>query len=123
MFSFLPLFYCLMGAIFLHEAAHPKGPEPPPVFVGWLFIGFGILLFLVGIAFAICVILSGRFISQRRRYWYIFVLACIELLFFPFGMVLGVFTIIVLSRDSVRECFGIVGNSLAPGKSGTKPTR
>jgi hypothetical protein len=33
-------------------------------------------------------------------------MACIECLFLPFGTILGVFTIIVLSRESVKELFG-----------------
>jgi hypothetical protein len=33
-------------------------------------------------------------------------MACIQCAFFPFGIVLGVFTIIVLSRESVKGVFG-----------------
>jgi hypothetical protein len=32
-------------------------------------------------------------------------MACIECLFIPFGTILGVFTIIVLSRESVKTLF------------------
>jgi hypothetical protein len=33
------------------------------------------------------------------------VMACIECLFVPFGTILGVFTIVVLSRESVSVLF------------------
>jgi hypothetical protein len=35
----------------------------------------------------------------------VFVIACIECLFMPFGTILGVFTLIVLSRESVKKLF------------------
>jgi len=34
-------------------------------------------------------------------------MACIECLFMPFGTVLGVFTILVLVRESVKQLFGV----------------
>jgi hypothetical protein len=109
LFSFFPLFYAAFGVLMLYLAAHPgsqKG-EPPPAFLGWIMIAFGSFMFLVGEALATCILLSGRFIARHRRYWFVFVMACIQCLFFPFGIILGVFTIIVLSRSSVKELFGI----------------
>jgi hypothetical protein len=94
-----PLLYGAMGLLILHDRGHPKQGEPPPHFIGWLFIGFGCFFFLLGLGFAICVALSGRFLRRRQRYWFSFVLACVECLFIPFGVVLGVFTIIVLSAN------------------------
>jgi hypothetical protein len=32
-------------------------------------------------------------------------MACIECLFIPFGTILGVFTVVVLSRESVKALF------------------
>lgn len=58
---------------------------------------------MIGLAFSIAVALSGRFIMQRTHYLYSFVLACVECMFVPFGTILGVFSIIVLSRPSVKE--------------------
>ena len=62
-------------------------------------------MFLIGQAIAVCMILAGRFIARRKRYWFIFIMACIECALFPFGTVLGVFTIIVLARESVKDVF------------------
>jgi hypothetical protein len=36
---------------------------------------------------------------------FVFVVACCECLFMPFGTILGVFTIILLSRESVKSAF------------------
>src|SRR6266403_1763541 len=108
LFSFFPLLYTTVGGIFIFAARHgtPKpGEELPPEFLGWIFIVMGSLLFLLGIAMAICILIAGRCLSRRKCYSFALVIACIECLFIPFGTVLGVFTIVVLSRESVRELF------------------
>jgi hypothetical protein len=107
-FSFLPLLYTTIGAIFILVAHHgtPKpGEELPPEFLGWIFVGVGSLLFLLGIAMAICILIAGRCLSRRKCYSFVLVMACIECLFIPFGTILGVFTIIALSRESVKAMF------------------
>jgi len=90
------------------------GEQPPPAIVGGLFICVGGLLFLVGQALAVSTIMSGRFLARRKRYWFVFVIACLQCALFPFGTVLGVFTIIVLSRESVKELFKITSSTAAP---------
>jgi hypothetical protein len=108
LFSFFPLLYTTVGAIFIFAARHgtPKpGEELPPEFLGWIFVALGLLLFLLGIAMAICILIVGRCLSRRKHYTFALVMACIECLFIPFGTILGVFTIIALSRDSVKAFF------------------
>jgi hypothetical protein len=90
------------------------GEQPPPAIVGGLFTCVGGLLFLIGQALAVSTIMSGRFLGQRKRYWFVFVIACIQCALFPFGTVLGVFTIITLSRESVKELFKITSSTTAP---------
>lgn len=60
---------------------------------------------LVGWAFAVCVILAGRFIVRRKHYIFCLVIASLNCLFMPFGTILGVFTIVVLIRPSVKALF------------------
>jgi cytochrome bd-type quinol oxidase subunit 2 len=108
LFAFFPLLYTTAGAIFIFVARHgtPKpGEEPPPEFIGWILAVIGSFLFLLGIAIAICILIAGRSLAKHTRYWFAFVMACIECLFLPFGTILGVFTIIVLSRESVKTLF------------------
>ena len=108
LFSFFPLLYTTIGAIFIFAARHgtPKPSEElPPEFLGWIFAIAGLLLFLLGIAMAICILLAGRCLSRNKHYTFALVMACIECLFIPFGTILGVFTIIALSRDSVKAFF------------------
>jgi hypothetical protein len=106
--SFFPLLYTIIGATFIFAARHgtaKPGEDLPPEFLGWIFAVLGALLFLIGIAMAICILIAGRFLALRKRYSFAFVMACIECLFIPFGTILGVFTIVVLSRESVRALF------------------
>ena len=73
--------------------------------MGWIFIIVATVLILLGWALAIAMFLSGRCVARRTRYMYCFVVAGVECLMMPFGTVLGVFTIIVLSRPSVKALF------------------
>src|SRR6266581_2837394 len=114
-FSFFPLLYTTIGAIFIFVARHgtPKpGEDLPPEFLGWIFVGLGSFLFLLGITMAICILIAGRCLSRRKYYSFTLVMACIECLFIPFGTILGVFTIIVLSRESAKAFFEATPTSI-----------
>jgi hypothetical protein len=110
LFSLFPLLYTTIGAIFIFVARHgtaKPGEELPPEFLGWIFAVLGLGLFLIGIAMAICILIAGRSLALRKRYSFAFVMACIECLFVPFGTILGVFTIVALSRESVKTLFTV----------------
>jgi hypothetical protein len=108
LFSLFPLLYTTVGVIFIFAARHgtaKPGEDLPPEFLGWLFAVLGSVLFLIGIAMASCILLAGRSLAFRKHYLFVLVTACIECLFIPFGTTLGTFTIIVLSRESVKGLF------------------
>jgi hypothetical protein len=108
LFSFFPLLYTTVGAIFIFAARHgtaKPGEELPPEFLGWIFAVLGALFFLAGLAMAVCTLIAGRSLALRKRYSFVLVMACIECLFVPFGTILGVFAIVVLSRESVKGLF------------------
>jgi hypothetical protein len=108
LFSFFPLIYTAVGVIFIFAARHGTaklGEELPPEFLGWIFAVLGSVLCVMGIAMAISILIGGRCLSRRNGYSFAFVIACVECLFVPFGTILGVFTIVVLSRESVRRLF------------------
>ena len=111
LFSFFPLLYTALGVIFIFASRHgtPKPEEElPPEFLGWIFAVVGALLFVIGIVMAICILIAGRSLALRKRYAFALVVACIECLFIPFGTILGVFTIVALSRESIRGLFSKV---------------
>ena len=63
------------------------------------------IYFILGVIFAIAVIRSGRFLRLHKKYWFSFVIACLLCCIVPFGTVLGILTLIVLSRKSVKELY------------------
>ena len=108
LFSFFPLLYTTVGAIFIFAARHgtaKPGEELPPEFLGWIFAVVGLFLFFLGIAMAICILLAGRCLSRNKHYTFALVTACIECLFIPFETILGTFTIIALLREPVKRLF------------------
>jgi hypothetical protein len=101
-----PLIHVAVGSIFIFAARHAHSPEKaPPEVVGWILLLFGLAFFVLGIAFGVALLWSGRCLARRRSYQFSFVMACIECLFLPFGTVLGVFTLVVLSRESVKALY------------------
>ena len=100
-----PFIHLAMGIVFL--VARFDGPNPPPRFVGWLLVIVASFFILCGWALALLMFLAGRRLHRRAAWRFCFVVAAIECILMPFGTVLGVFTIIVLSRASVKELFGV----------------
>jgi len=98
-------------------ATHPEqfadAGEPPPEFVPFMFLGIGVACLLFGWSFAVCVAVAGRFLKQHRHYLFCMIVAAVNCLFFPFGTVLGVFTIIVLLRPNMKALFAQTGASAA----------
>lgn len=107
LFACIPLIHMFIGltVILGFEGMVDEQGQPPPIWFGWLFFSIGLGAFLLGQLLATAIVISGRFIKQRKRYMFSFVLACIACTFMPFGTVLGIFTIIVLSRDSVKALY------------------
>jgi hypothetical protein len=82
-----------------------KGGPPPQAIFGMFQIFYAIMgFFLTGC----CVVnvLSARFLRQRRHRVFSIVVAGLNCLHMPIGTVLGVFTIILLCRDSVVAAYG-----------------
>jgi hypothetical protein len=96
--------FLIMGAVIGTAAAHSSRSSsgPPPEFIVALLGLFFLLVSAMLAAIVICNILSGNFMRKRRNRTFSFVVACANCLQVPFGTALGVFTIVVLSRESVR---------------------
>ncbi|OGP55995.1 MAG: hypothetical protein A2Y65_03690 [Deltaproteobacteria bacterium RBG_13_52_11] len=106
LFAFIPIIYVVIGML----AFYIPGPldfesEGVPAFIGLLLIIFGTGLIVLGWAFSACIIIAGRYLARQVHYMFCMVMAAIECIFMPFGTVLGIFTIVVLVRPSVKEMF------------------
>ncbi len=103
----LPLIYIFLGGAMVAGSFPPPSSSepPPPAWAGWIFVAIGIVMMLFIWAFAVGYYLAGRWISERRNRTFCFVMGCISCLSVPLGTALGIFTIIVLQRPSVRALF------------------
>lgn len=105
--SCVPVIHLVIG-IFLVAAGsselEAKGEEVP-VALGWLFVIVPVCIILVGLSISICILMAGRNLQRHKAHTFCFTVAVLECLFFPLGTVLGVFTIIVLNRFSVKALF------------------
>jgi hypothetical protein len=100
--------YASMGAVMSAAFARMPTPGPkemPPAFIGWIFVIFAALFITIGWVFAAFVLTTGRFLANRRHYTFCLVMGGVQCIFMPFGTVLGVFTIIILMRESVKQLF------------------
>jgi hypothetical protein len=104
--AFLFLHYFMMSSVFsnpdMWKSQNNNAPPFPKDFLK-TFIWF---YFFMGAIFGTACILnllSGFFLRQRRHRTFSIVVGGLNCLQIPFGTILGVFTIIVLSRNSVRE--------------------
>jgi len=106
LFACFPVLHLALGLVmvFRPEAFGSHG-EPPPAFFGWFFVIFASAFMLAGWTFAVLVAYAGRCLAKRTKYLYCFVIAAVACMFMPIGTVLGVFTIIVLMRPTVKEMF------------------
>jgi len=106
LFSLFPIFHLAMGLFILFAPeSMDSGNEPVTALVAWVFIGTAVSIIIFGLIFASLIIATGRCLAKRKHYTFCMVIAGLECLFFPFGTVLGIFTIIVLMRESVKPLF------------------
>jgi hypothetical protein len=104
--GFLGLHYVMMRLMFTNPEMwkNAHGGPPPDIFFSvfrWFYAVFGALIAAGGVGN----FLSGLFIRRRTNRTFSIVMAGINCISFPFGTLLGVFTIIVLLRASVREIY------------------
>lgn len=105
LFACLPVFHFGFGLFMMFSPVKPEEVVPLRFAGGMVsLIAGGVIL--VGWALAGCVIAAGRFLQQRRRYSFCLVVAALEAAMCqPLGTVLGIFTIVVLMRPSVKALF------------------
>ena len=99
-FACIPLIHLAIGVAMLAGAI-----EDAPVVIGLIFMIMAMFFIIAGWTLAVCIIIAGRQLAKRKHYMFCLVMAAISCIFMPFGTVLGVFTIIVLMRPSVKGLF------------------
>lgn len=105
LFGCFPIIHFVVGIAALSGAMN-NGNGPPAAF-GWIFITVAVAVMTFMWSVAIAIILAGPKLRDRTGYTYCVVVAAVECTFMPFGTVLGVLTLIVLMRPSVKAAFGV----------------
>jgi hypothetical protein len=112
LFACFPVFHLIFGLVMLlapgalENGQHGHGGDIAVMrFVGCILTVIATLLILSGWGLAVCILLAGRFLSGHRHYMFCLVIAALLCMITPFGTVLGVFTIVVLVRPSVKLLF------------------
>jgi len=100
--------YALMHAFMSNpkmwtSPSQPNAPNPAEFFAifRWFYLVFGLWFIVSGVLN----ILSGLSLRVRKHRIFSIVVACINCLYMPLGTILGVFTILVLARDTVSEAY------------------
>jgi hypothetical protein len=103
-----PLIHLAIGLMMLFapekfsNAEHAPGPDR---LIGLFFTLFAGAFILLGWALAAATIYAGRCLTMRENYTFCLIVAAVSCINTPIGTVLGVFTIIVLMRPSVKQMF------------------
>jgi hypothetical protein len=108
-FSCFGLFHLIFGLVMLFSPdsfADPRHAQPPPpAAIGLMFTLIGGFFVFGGWGLAAVVFLAGRYLARRKHYLFCLIIAGLMCMMMPFGTILGVFTIVVLMRPSVKQMF------------------
>jgi hypothetical protein len=106
--AFLALHFLIMRMVFTNPDLWKSQPNntPPPEVIFNLMIVFYLVFGVIFLGVSVLNLLSGLYLRRRKHRTFSLVVGGLNCLQIPFGTVLGVFTIIVLSRPSVRESYG-----------------
>jgi hypothetical protein len=115
------LLYVFLGLFAFRSFPNTPGTSYPPVAMGYIFAWMGGLFTLAGVAFATLQFLTARALRLRRSRALCMVTAGLSCIFVPYGTALGVFTLIVLGRPSVRDSFNEGPVPPAAGVAHTAP--
>lgn len=103
LFSLFPVIHLVIGLAMVTGRLEHSDPEAR--LVGWLFVAFAAGFIVCGLTLAGYIAYAGRCLQQRRRYMLCLVVAALSCMMMPFGTVLGVFTLVTLTKPSVKALF------------------
>ena len=103
--AFCPSIHVTLGILALTGSLKDANDKPMPMIFGIMFTVFPALVMVGGWVLGGLMLYTGRLLRSYRRLTFCQVIAGIECIFMPLGTVLGVLSLIVLSRPSVQDAF------------------
>lgn len=104
-FAMIPILHVLIGVMFLMAPPSHHAGDPPPAFLGGMFVVIGSMCVLLGLAYSALLAIAGRNLRARTRPTLVTVAAVLSCLNMPFGTALGIITLIELNKPEVRNLF------------------
>jgi hypothetical protein len=105
LFGLVGLLYVLLGVVMSRTMAGPAWSGSFSQMFAGLWIGMSAFGVVMCETSGVLSMIAGWKYRRRSSYWFCFAVAAINCLFMPVGTVLGVFSIIVLNRHSVKVLF------------------
>jgi len=107
LFGSVPVIHMVIGLslLFSDQNIWAMDGGPPMALIGVMFTVIPALLIGLAWTTAILIVRAGFRLRQQRSHTFCLVMASVSCCFAPLGTVLGVFTILVLSRPGVRRRF------------------
>ena len=110
--SLFSIIYLVIGAAMLAGAFEGE-KDPPPEFLGVFFIGIALILMVMFGGLAVLNLFAARALRNRSGWMFCVVMAAVNIMFSPLGLAIGVFSLIVLLRESVKQLFASGGQQIS----------
>jgi hypothetical protein len=106
---FLGAYFVVIGVVLMTSPPSSSSTEESgsTSIAGGVVIGIGVVVFLIVVVYGVLTLMAGgKYRKHQGGYWFLFILAIITLVIggIP-GIVLGIFSLIVLSRPAVKALF------------------
>ena len=105
LFSLIGFVYVAIGILMATGAMDSTNGEPPPPELGWVFGGVGIVFVVVFLTIGIMTIRTGINMSRRKRRTFCIVIDSILCMMVPFGTIVGIFGLVLLTKTEIAEEF------------------
>ena len=105
LFSLIPVVHLILGMAILFGWIEDSSGNGQQVMGGLIVIAIALFMITIWMTLAGLIAWSGRLLARRQRHMFCTVVAGLACMLMPFGTVLGVFTLIVLMRPSVKAAF------------------
>lgn len=101
---FLAMHFAFMRAVVTLGAQAPQGTPMPAAVETMIFAMYAVFAVLLA-AGSVLNLLAARWLRRCRHHAFCVVVSALNVLQVPLGTVLGVFTLLVLSRERVKRAF------------------